>query len=83
MDSETDRKARAEHELAATGTESARDALLAAQIENEPQTQDAIELCQECGERHAADARHHVRSRVSDRRDNVILVDFRPAAERT
>jgi hypothetical protein len=56
-------KADAEHQLAADGTDEARDALLAAQQNVEAQTQDAIEV-------------HRSVGRVMVRRDNVIKVDF-------
>ncbi len=69
-------KAQAEHELAANGTQAARDALLVAQLDVEAKTQDAIDVCHECGAAHAADAEHEPTSRVRERRDNVILVDF-------
>jgi hypothetical protein len=42
-------KARAEQALEADASPSARDALLAAQLDVEAKTQDAIEVCHECG----------------------------------
>jgi hypothetical protein len=42
-------KVHAEQVLEAEGSAAARDALLAAQLEVEAKTQDAIEICHECG----------------------------------
>jgi hypothetical protein len=43
-------KAQAEHALEDDASPSARDALLAAQLDVEAKTQDAIEVCHECGD---------------------------------
>ncbi len=74
-------KAQAEHELERQGTPAARDALLVAQLEVEAKTQDAIEVCHECG--HPAEDGHahsapHANPRVGERSQNVVHVDFRP-----
>lgn len=73
-------KAQAEHELERNATPAARDALLAAQLDVEAKTQDAIDVCHECG--HAAEAGHtHAPPhdpRISERSANVVHVDFRP-----
>ncbi len=58
-------------------TPAARAALLDATLEVEAKTQDAIEVCHECGHFHAAD-RAHPREAGS----NVIDVDFGDAASR-
>lgn len=73
-------KARAEYDLAANGTEAARDALLAAQLDVEARTQDAIEVCHECGHDHAEDVAGTFHARMPQRPDNVIPVDFRHRA---
>ena len=79
-------KARAEYELDARGTEAARDALLAAQLDVEAKTQDAIEVCHECGHRHAGEAALPAQAGAAafpahagawEPPDNVIQVDFR------
>ena len=67
-------KAHAEHELARTGTEAARDNLLSAQLDVEAKTQDAIDVCHECGGSHAGNDHGPL---ITDRHDNVISVDFR------
>lgn len=54
----------------------ARDALLAARLQLEAKTQDAIEACHECGHIHG-DGDPHGAAGGS----NVIDVDFRPADE--
>lgn len=75
-------KAHAERDLEITGTEAARDALLEAQLNVEARTQEAIDVCHECGQNRADNHEHPLRTRIGERRDNVIAVDFRPAAER-
>jgi hypothetical protein len=69
-------KAHAEHELAAKESPAARDALLEAQLEVEAKTQDAIDVCHECGDSHPAQAEHVAQTRA--RPDNVVHVEFRP-----
>jgi hypothetical protein len=69
-------KADAEHQLAADGSATSRDALLAAQLDVEAKTQDAIEVCHECGGSHSGAQSYHTRRRVTARRDNVVSVDF-------
>jgi hypothetical protein len=71
-------KVHAEQELLIDGSAAARDVLLEAQIEVEAKTQDAIEVCHECGHSHTDDEAHVSRVRVSGRHDNVVHVDFRP-----
>jgi hypothetical protein len=66
---------------AAVEAKAARDALLVAQLEVEAKTQDAIEVCHECG--HPAEDGHahsapHANPRVGERSQNVVHVDFRP-----
>lgn len=63
-------KAAAEHLLEIRPNEANRGALLDAQIELESRTQDAIEVCHQCGLPHASDQPH------SERGGNVIDVDF-------
>jgi hypothetical protein len=63
-------KAAAEHLLEAKPSETTRGALLDAQIELEAKTQDAIEVCHECGRPHAADEPH------PEGGGKVIDVDF-------
>jgi len=70
-------KAQAEHQLETDPSEAARDVLLAAQIDLEAKTQDALDVCHECGHTHGDDAGHVALSRVSGRWDNVVHVDFR------
>jgi hypothetical protein len=53
----------------------ARAALLDATLDVEAKTQHAIEVCHECGHRHASD-RAHV-----ERGENVIQVDFGGAGD--
>jgi hypothetical protein len=55
-------------------TAGARAALLDATLEVEARTQHAIEVCHECGERHASDRTHVTPG------NNVIAVDFGPGA---
>lgn len=75
-------KAHAEVALEQEGTPEARDVLLEAQLEVEAKTQAAIDVCHECGLDHGGLDPHRHHARVSERRDNVIAVDFRPEAER-
>jgi hypothetical protein len=74
-------KAQAEHELERHATPAARDALLAAQLDVEAKTQDAIDVCHECGHT-AQDGHTHPprpeNPRIGERSDNVVHVDFRP-----
>ncbi len=65
-------KAQPERALEDEGTPAARDALLAAQLDVEAKTQDAIDVCHECGEHHHAGQSHVVRESA----DNVVRVDF-------
>jgi hypothetical protein len=70
-------KVRAEDAYDIGGTPPARDALLTAQLKLESTTQDAIEVCHECGHDAADGHSHAARSRVSGRTGNVVHVDFR------
>jgi hypothetical protein len=63
-------KVAAEHVLEAKPNAANRELLLDAQLDLEAKTQDAIEVCHECGLPHAADDPHPARG------DNVIDVDF-------
>ncbi|HEV8021413.1 MAG TPA: hypothetical protein VGP41_09145 [Candidatus Lustribacter sp.] len=63
-------KAAAEHLLENKPTAANRELLLDAQLELEAKTQDAIEVCHECGLPHAANDPH------PERGANVIDVDF-------
>ena len=76
-------KTRAEVALEATGSEKARDALLDAQLNVETKTQDAIDVCHDCGHSHPFDAGHMPRITTGggEYPDNVIAVDFRRDAE--
>jgi hypothetical protein len=65
-----ERKATLEKRLELQPNRANRDALLDAQIDLEAKTQDAIEVCHECGHEHAGDQPHH------PGRANVIDVDF-------
>ena len=60
-------KVRAEQRLAQAPSQDARLALLNATIDVEAKTQTAIEVCHECGRRHAPEATHD---------GHVIEVDF-------
>lgn len=77
-----ERKARAEHVAERDASPDARHALLDAKLTLEARTQDAIEVCHECEREHPGDEPHNRRSRVGERRDNVLGVDFRPKSER-
>ncbi len=74
-------KAQAERVVETDGSAAARDALLAAQIDVEAKTQDAIEVCHECGHSHGGEEPHGVyngvRDGVSGSESNVVHVDFR------
>jgi hypothetical protein len=74
-------KAQAEHRLEQDASAAARDALLTAILDVEAKTQDAIEVCHECGRGHADDEPHRSGERVRGRMENVVEVDFRPAGE--
>jgi hypothetical protein len=79
-------KVNAEHALDEDGSAVARDALLAAQLELESKTQDAIDVCHECGHAHPAQAEHIAETSTGDPRitgyqDNVVHVDFRRESE--
>jgi hypothetical protein len=74
-------KVRAEQEFEASASPDARDALLAAQLDLEAKTQDAIDVCHECGHSHTEDAPHVTTAPVSSRHDNVVHVDFRRESE--
>lgn len=52
-------KALAEVKANANPTPAARDELLAARLELESKTQDAVEACHECGNLHEADEPHY------------------------
>ena len=71
-----EQKVRAELAVDREGTAAARDAFLEARLKLESKTQDAIEVCHECGRVHSDDpqAGHAI---DSGRRDNVVNVDFR------
>ncbi|MFN2461389.1 MAG: hypothetical protein ABR591_11980 [Candidatus Velthaea sp.] len=78
-----ERKARAEHIAERDSSPTAKHALLDAKLTLEAKTQDAIEACHECEHEHGGDQPHNARrSRVEQRRDNVLGVDFRPPSER-
>ncbi len=64
-------KVRAEQTLEREHTEDARTALLDATLAVEAKTQDAIEVCHECGHVHEREATH-----AGEPGDNVIEVDF-------
>jgi hypothetical protein len=66
-------KVRAEVALEQQPSPDRRAALLDASLELEARTQDAIEVCHECGQEHAPGAGHH----AADTGDNVVNVDFR------
>jgi len=85
-------KVRAEQKLESDASPDARDELLAAQLEVEAKTQDAIDICHECGHEHAHGTPHIPSTspstssgsgdpRVSGRQDNVVHVDFRRESE--
>jgi hypothetical protein len=74
-------KVRAERDVERDASPAARDALLAAALDVEAKTQDAIDVCHECGHEHPAGFDHVQHARVSSRDNNVLHVDFRPAAE--
>jgi hypothetical protein len=74
-------KASAEQALARDGSAAARDALLEAQLDVEAKTQNAIEVCHECGHANADGHAHPAGERVQGRFGNVVRVDFRPDAE--
>jgi hypothetical protein len=64
-------KVRAEQAVEREPTLTARAALLDATLDVEAKTQDAIEVCHECGHTHEAQAPH-----AEKRSGNVIEVDF-------
>jgi hypothetical protein len=79
-------KVNAERDLEQDASSAARDALLAAQLELEAKTQDAIDVCHECGHAHAADSEHVPHEpggdpRITGYQDNVVHVDFRRESE--
>ncbi|MGD0475700.1 MAG: hypothetical protein ABSB70_21135 [Candidatus Velthaea sp.] len=74
-------KARAEAVLEHDASPGARDALLAAQLEVEAKTQDAIEVCHECGHEKTAGHAHAPTGDAHVPANNVIQVNFRPRAE--
>ena len=74
-------KAHAEQALETDDSTAARDALPAAQLDVEAKTQDAIDVCHECGHAQADGHTHPAAERIHDRSQNVIHVDFRPDAE--
>ena len=76
-----EKKAQAERDVEQNSSPAARDALLSAALEVEAKTQDAIDVCHECGHEHAEGFEHGVHARVSSRNDNVLHVDFRPAMQ--
>lgn len=71
-------KARAEAALEQAPSPEARDALLDAHLYLEEKTQEALEACHECGHVHADGESHGI---VTGTDDNVVHVDFRPAAD--
>jgi hypothetical protein len=76
-------KARAEQVLERDASAAARDALLTAQLDVEAKTQDAIEICHECGHT-SGDGHAHPTTKPSHTPgQNVVYVDFRPDAEET
>jgi hypothetical protein len=74
-------KTHAERVLETDGSPAARDALLAAQLDVEAKTQDAIDVCHECGHSQADGHAHSAAERIHDLSQNVIHVNFRPDAE--
>jgi hypothetical protein len=64
-------KVRAEEALEREPSEDARAVLLDATLAVEAKTQDAIEVCHQCGHAHEPEAEHN-----GDPDDNVIEVDF-------
>jgi hypothetical protein len=67
-------KARLEMAVERDASPAAREALLDATLEVEARTQDAIEVCHECGHAHPGDRSHAV---AANGGGNVIRVDFR------
>jgi hypothetical protein len=81
-----EQKVHAEVALERDDTPQARDALLDATLDVEAKTQDAIEICHECGHAHASGDPHIRRpaeshARASDHSGNVVTVDFRQRGE--
>jgi hypothetical protein len=74
-------KAQAEHALEHDASAGARDALLAAQLDVEAKTQEAIDVCHECGDPSADGHSHTPSSLVRERAGNVLHVNFRPETE--
>ena len=64
-----EKRATAKLRLEQDPSQAHRDALLDAQLTLEAKTQDAIEVCHECGHEHAGDEPHRRRG------DNVIDLD--------
>jgi hypothetical protein len=77
-----EQKVHAEVALEREDSPRARDALLEATLEVESKTQDAIDVCGECGRPHAQ-GQPHTSERTAGSFGNVIAVDFRPAEERS
>jgi hypothetical protein len=75
-------KAQAEHALETGASPAARDALLAAQLEVEAKTQDAIDICHECGHASGNGHRHAPHHDGGSSLGNVVYVDFQAQTER-
>jgi hypothetical protein len=75
-------KVHAEHALENGASPAARDALLAAQLEVEAKTQDAIEICHECGHAGGDGHRHAPHRDGQPPLGNVIYVDFQAQTQR-
>jgi hypothetical protein len=71
-----EQKAMAELALRSEPSAQHREEFLDAQLTLESKTQDAIEACHECGEKHHADQPHAARG------GNIIDVDFGPSEGR-
>jgi hypothetical protein len=71
-------KASAEQAWERDGSPAAQDALLEAQLDVEAKTQDAIEICHECGHANADGHAHPAAERIHARFGNVVRVDFSP-----
>jgi len=75
-------KARIEVAVDVNPSPRAVNALLDAKLTLEERTQDAIEVCHECEHDHPGGEEPESRERITERRDNVVDVDFRPGTER-
>jgi hypothetical protein len=74
-------KAQAEHALEHDASAGARDVPLAAQPDVEAKTQEAIDVCHECGHARADGHSHPPGPLVGERAGNVVHVKFRPVSE--